>query len=250
VKTVVARAVDYPCSDGYSMPAYLTMPDNCGPFAGLVFIVEATGLHKKAKQLADDMAAEGYAVIAPDMFSRASHFACLVQLFKDMQAGKGQGVDDLIAARNWLAEQPFIEKDKIAVVGFCLGGAFALILSKTGLFKVAADFYGQIPDSLENACSIFGAFGERDLIVNGRIPHLKSQLAKHDIPNEIYVYPGAGHGFMHEQVRGVASVFLKYGPGRGGYNREVANDAKVKLFAFLKEQLPSTNRAITSSPKI
>ncbi|HEY9755508.1 MAG TPA: dienelactone hydrolase family protein [Oculatellaceae cyanobacterium] len=234
---LIKETVFYACPDGFQMPSLLVRPSNGGPHPGILFVIEATGLHAHAKELAEELAAYGYAVFAPDLLARGNPLGCLVRLFKELESGRGRGIDDLLAARHWLSQQPSVIPEQIAVIGFCMGGGFALILSKTGLFKVAADFYGRIPDSLEGACPIFGSFGERDMTVISKVPHLRRELERHAIPHEVTVYPQVGHGFMHEQVSGLASMFLKYGPGRGGYDAKTAADAKHRLREFLKAHL-------------
>lgn len=236
IKELLTERVHYACTDGFQMPSLLARPAE-GSHPGIVFVIEATGLHVHARGLAEEIAAHGFAVIAPDLLARGNMIGCLVRLFRELAAGHGRAVDDLIAARHWLGQQSFIRPDQIAVIGFCMGGGFALLLSKTGLFKVAADFYGQIPQSLEGACPIFGSFGERDSVIAPKLPHLRRELERHGIPHEITVYPNVGHGFMHKQESPLADFFLKYGPGKGGYDENASRDAKNKLLSFLAMHL-------------
>jgi carboxymethylenebutenolidase len=91
-------------------------------------------------------------VIVPDLFSRGNVFLCIIRLIRDLRAERGRGVDDLLAARTWLREASFVDPERLARIGFCLGGGYALVLAKTGLFKAAADFYGEPPKSLDGAC--------------------------------------------------------------------------------------------------
>jgi carboxymethylenebutenolidase len=160
--TIVSSEVSYRCPDGFEMKAYLARPQSEGSVPGIVLIAEATGVHREMKRIADDIASAGYAVIVPDIFSRGNVVFCLIQLVRDLKAERGRGVDDLLAARTWLISQPFVDSERIATLGFCLGGGFALVLAKTGLFKAAGDFYGDPPKTLDGACPVVASYGDKD----------------------------------------------------------------------------------------
>ena len=147
------------------MPAYVSRPSTPARVPGLLFIYEIFGMNGEMTRIADELASEGYAVILPDLFSRGSWFSCVRKVMSELKTGKGQGVQDLIDARNWLAKQSYVDSERVAVMGLCMGGGFALLLGKTGLFRVSAPFYGQVPLSMEGSW-IYGAnsgrsFGQR-----------------------------------------------------------------------------------------
>jgi carboxymethylenebutenolidase len=230
---MISSDVSYLCPDGFAMPAYLARPEAEGKYPAMVLTFEATGLHREMKRLADEVAQAGYVVIAPDLFARGNAFLCLVRLIKDLMAGKGRGVDDLLAARAWLAAQPFVESERIATMGFCMGGGYALLLAKTGLFKAAADFYGQVPETLDGACPIVASYGDRDAPLMPSVPKLEAELSRLAIPSDVKVYPGVGHGFMNEQPNKVFAFLLKNLPGRVAYDAGAADDAMKRMLAFL-----------------
>jgi carboxymethylenebutenolidase len=231
--TIATTDVSYPCSDGFAMPAYLARPEGDGAYPAMVLTFEATGLHREMKRLADDVAKAGYVVIAPNLFARGNAFLCLVRLLKDLAAEKGRGVDDLLAARAWLAAQPFVETDRIATMGFCMGGGYALLLAKTGLFKAAVDFYGEPPETLEGACPVIASYGDRDAVMMRHVPALEAELSRLAIPSEVKVYPGVGHSFMNEQPNKIFSFLLRNLPIHGEYDAAAADDAMKRMLAFL-----------------
>lgn len=98
------------------MNAYLTRPATSGPMPGLLFIYEVFGLGAEMKRLADELAVEGYAVMVPNLFDRGSWFSCVKKLMHELKTGSGQGVQDLIQARHWLAGRSFVEPERIAVM--------------------------------------------------------------------------------------------------------------------------------------
>lgn len=227
--------IQFPCPDGFQMSAYVSRPATSGKLAGVVFIYEVFGMNAEMKRVADELAAEGYAVMLPDLFDRGSWFGCVRQIFKDLKAGEGRSVQDLVAARQWLAEQDDVDADRIAVMGLCMGGGFALLLGKTGLFKVTAPFYGQVPKSLQGVCPVVASYGGRDKMLRGDAKRLEHELPSLGIPYDMKVYPDAGHSFMNRAPNGFLALL---GSTMGaGYRPDAALDAKQRLLRFLKEHL-------------
>ena len=114
-----------------------------------------------------DLAAEGYAVLIPDLFARGSVRAlCVAATMRTTVTGRGAAMDDLEAARRWLADRPEVDGTRLGAIGFCMGGSFALLLARTGLYKVSAPFYGRPPD-LPRSCPVVAGFGGRDVGMRG-----------------------------------------------------------------------------------
>jgi len=217
------------------MGAYVTRPNTDGKIPGIVFIYEVFGMNDAMAGVADDIAAEGFAVMIPNVFDRGSWFSCVRQAIKDMRAGQGQGIDDLIAARNWLSGQNYVEPGKIAVMGLCMGGGFALVLGKTGLFQVSAPFYGQVPQDLNGLCPVVASYGGKDKMLLKDAHRLETELPKLGIPYDMKIYPDAGHSFLNPPHNGFMR-FLSKRMGMG-YEPASAADAKKRLVNFLREHL-------------
>lgn len=225
----------FTCKDGFAMSAYVSRPKVAAKLPGVVFIYEVFGMNDAMAGVADDIAAEGFAVMIPNIFDRGSWFACVRQAIKDMRAGKGQGIDDLIEARNWLSRQEYVETDKIGVVGLCMGGGFALVLGKTGLFHVSAPFYGQVPQDLNGLCPVVASYGGKDKMLLKDARRLEAELPKLGIPYDFKIYPEAGHSFLNPAHNGFARL-LSSTMGMG-YEPAAAADAKQRLVKFLREHL-------------
>src|SRR5882762_6224898 len=103
------------CGDGFSMPAYLTRPERDGAYPGIVFVFEAFGLNAEMRRVADELAASGYVVMIPDLFSRGSWFGCIRRMVRDLLAESGRTVADLLVARDWLAGQGCVQAGRMAV---------------------------------------------------------------------------------------------------------------------------------------
>jgi carboxymethylenebutenolidase len=141
-----------------------------------------------------------------------------------------------------------VDGERIGLIGFCLGGGFALAYiagGRPGICAVAVN-YGEVPKAavaLRGACPIVGSFGGKDRVL-GR-PHAE-RLARHlaalGIEHDVKVYDDAGHSFMTEGHHPIGTlVFL---PMRVGYVPNASADAWQRVFAFFDARLkPTMNEA-------
>jgi carboxymethylenebutenolidase len=141
--------------------AYLPTPPGPGPWPGVVMIHEIFGLDDVMRRHADRLANIGYLTLAGDLFSAGGTKRCLVSNMAAMARGHGRAFADISAARDYLAESPDCT-GKIGVIGFCLGGGFALLSASDG-YEAAAVNYGQLPRhvdaALRGACPIVTSYG-------------------------------------------------------------------------------------------
>jgi len=136
-------------SHGRSQPlrAALVRPPGSGPWPGVVMIHEAFGLDEVMRRQAERLAAAGYLALAVDLFSDGGTLRCLVPTLRAMRKGQGRPFADIQAARGWLAASSDCT-GKVGVIGFCMGGGFALLTAASG-FEAAAVNYGQLPRDLD-----------------------------------------------------------------------------------------------------
>jgi carboxymethylenebutenolidase len=226
----------FPTSDG-TMPAVLTLPDEAeGPVPGLLMIYEIFGMSDEMRRVARDLAAEGYAVLIPDLFARGRVRAlCVAATMRTMVTGSGAAMDDLEAARRWLADRPEVDGTRLGTIGFCMGGSFALLLARTGLYKVSAPFYGRPPD-LPRSCPVVASFGGRDLGMRGAPEKLTADLDAAGVPHDVKVYPDAGHSFF-TRTPGLTGQLVRRLPIHAEYHEASAQDAHRRVVAFFREHL-------------
>ena len=111
-----------------ALRGYLATPQGEGPFPAVLMVHEAFGLDDITVRHADRMAAAGYLTLAVDLYSDGGARRCLVATMRALSAGEGRAFTDLAAARDWLRETGRTT-GKIGVIGFCMGGGFALLLA-------------------------------------------------------------------------------------------------------------------------
>jgi carboxymethylenebutenolidase len=217
--------------------AYLARPSNGnGPWPGVVVIHDAFGLTTVARQHAERLAANGYLTVVPDLFARGGMLRCVRATFAALTSGEGLAFEDLQAAQSWLLVQTDCS-GRIGVIGFCMGGGFALMVASRS-YAVAAPNYGHLPEDLsvlDGACPIVASYGGRDRGMPGAAARLAAVLRERNIPHDIKEYPEAGHSFMDPFNLGpFAPLALVAGLG---YHRPSAEDAWRRILSYFAEHL-------------
>ncbi len=212
--------------------AYLAVPVTPGPWPGVVVIHEAFGLNADIRRHADRLAGVGYLALAPDLLEGKSWLRCIRSMFRQIAAGSGPAFEILDACQGWLAARPDCA-GKTGVIGFCMGGGFALMCAPRDGYEAAAVNYGVVPADAEHAlagsCPVVGSYGGRDMMGVSHPERLKAALTALGVPHDVKVYPDAGHGFMSPRPAVLAPLTKL---ARLQYDKASAEDAWQRIFAF------------------
>jgi carboxymethylenebutenolidase len=221
---------------------YLAVPDTGAqapgaPWPGVIVIHEAFGLTNAIRRHADDFAGHGYLAFAPDLYGGRSWVRCVTGAIGQLRAASGPAFTAIESARSWLASRPDCT-GRTGVIGFCMGGGFALLCAPRDGFAVVSVNYGDVPRDAERAlagaCPVIGSYGARDPMGVKPAERLEQALTSLNVPHDIKIYPGAGHRFM---TPGRPALAPLADLARMGYRQDAADDAWQRILAFFGERL-------------
>ncbi len=229
-------------SGSTDLDAYVAVPAGAAPWPGVVVVHDIMGFRGDVRAQADRMAEHGYLALAPSLYSRGSAPGCLVRTLRAALSGKGPAFDDLEGARSTLAARPDCT-GRVGVIGFCLGGDFAIQCAPRPGFAAAAVNYGRVPSDAERAlagsCPVVGSYGAKDHFLRGAAAKLDTALGTLGVPHDVREYPDTGHSFLND----VPSAMLsRLNPMNLVMNLrlrdpDAAADAWRRIFAFFDEHL-------------
>jgi carboxymethylenebutenolidase len=219
--------------------AYLAVPAGSGPWPAVVSVHEALGLDDIMRRQADRLAAAGYLTLTPDLFSDGGARRCLVSTIRALFTGRGKAFGDIEASRQHLLADERCT-GKVGVIGFCMGGGFALVTANTG-FDAAAPNYGALPrrteEALAGACPVVGSYGGKDVTLLGAAGKLDRVLTELDVVHDVKEYPSAGHSFLNDRYFGPSATHGIQRIAHLGPDPAAAADAWRRIEAFFGEHL-------------
>jgi len=212
-------------------------PVGAGPWPGVVVLHESFGLNDDIRQQADRLAAAGYLALAPDLFSDGGRLRCLRATFRAAMSGRGKAFEDIETARTWLAGREDCT-GRVGVIGFCLGGGFALLTASRG-FDASAPNYAHLPKdldgALDGACPVVASYGGNDKTLRGTAATLEAGLERAGVEHDVKEYAGAGHSFLNRHDFGPGGAILRV--AGIGYHEPSAEDAWGRILRFFEARL-------------
>jgi carboxymethylenebutenolidase len=239
---IMASAIDltFPSSTGKPMRAALALPSSPTPRPAVLVIHEIFGLNDDIRRITGRFADLGYVALAPDLYDAGGPKPfCVAQTVLAGLRGDGRPFADLDAARSFLATRPEVDAARIGIVGFCMGGGFALLYATRAPLKVSGAFYGDVPksaDGLRGICPVLGGYGGRDRIFAPQGERLERLLTELGVPHDVKTYPQAGHSYMSHHD-GVMAVLGGIGPMRAGFDPAAEADSWRRIELFYREHL-------------
>jgi carboxymethylenebutenolidase len=202
--------VEVQTGDGVA-EAHLATPGGDGPYPAVLLYMDAYGLRPQIERMAERIAAEGYVVVAPNVFYR-DHEASLgtrdfAVLREYMKALTPDAVDrDARAYLDFLAVRDDVADGPVGVTGYCMGGRLALLTAGRLSERVAAaaSFHGgnlasEAPESPHRVAGsiraeVYVAHADQDRSMPPeQMERLEEALA--GVTHRSELYEGARHGF-------------------------------------------------------
>ena len=194
------KSVSYKSGDE-TVQGMIYTPSGKGPFPGIIVIHEWWGLNDWVKEQASKLADQGYAALAVDLYR--GKVATTPDEAHELMRGvpEDRATRDLHAAFEFLKSQSNVKKDRMASIGWCMGGGYSLdvALQETTLTAAVIN-YGHLAvdaDSLKKInASILGIFGGQDRgIPVDDVKKFEQTLKQLGKKVETVIYPNAGHAF-------------------------------------------------------
>jgi carboxymethylenebutenolidase len=226
---VTAQTVSYP-SGSETVSGYLVLPEGGGKHPALILIHEYWGLNDWVKEEAQKFAAQGYVVLAVDLYR--GKVATTPDEAHELMRGvpEDRAARDLKAAFTYLSERPNVERNKIGSVGWCMGGGYSIRFAVAEP-KLAACIvnYGPLPTDPDNLAKIqapvMGNFGADDRgITPASVQAFEVAMKSAGKSIDVKEYEGAGHAFENPN-------------NKDGYRPAATADAWTRMTAFLKKAL-------------
>lgn len=229
---------------GGALPCYLATPAGAGPWPGVVVLHDLVGMSRDLRSQVDWLAESGYLAVAPDLFRGNRRPACMFRMIRETWRQDGPTFLDIQAVGGWLGDRNDCT-GRVGVVGFCLGGGFALLLAANQRFDAASVNYGPVPartyseETFADACPIVASYGARDPGNRGVGDRLERILTAVGVDHDVKTYPEAGHSFLNNHNRAdLPALFaVQFRVTGNPYNEPSARDARRRILDFFGAHL-------------
>jgi carboxymethylenebutenolidase len=218
-----------------SVRAWVVYPERPDPAPVVLVVHEIFGLSHWIRSVADQLAADGFIAIAPDLLTTRG-IPAAADGAPDAETARREiqtlNRDDihrqLLAVAEYGMSLPAAQR-RYGIVGFCWGGTVAFEHAiRSPALGASVVYYGSSPDASgmgEIRAPVLGLYGENDERVNATIPPAREAMQRLNRRFEHDVYAGAGHGFLRAQ------------DGQGGANLAATQAAWPRTVEWFRENL-------------
>jgi len=193
---------------GDAVDAWVVYPERADAAPVVLVIHEIFGMSDWVRSVADQLAAEGYIAIAPDLLSGKGPGGGGTASLDPQQVGRAirdldrDEINRRLRATGTYALALPAAGERIGVVGYCWGGSSAWLLAVDWAdLDAAVIYYGTSPESgYENVhAPVLGLYGGNDNRVTATIPAAEEAMGRLGKVYRPHVFQGAGHGFLRNQ---------------------------------------------------
>jgi len=228
---VSGKTVVYGSVAGQPVSGYLVRPSAAdGPLPGLIVIHEWWGLNDNVRDEAARLAAEGYVVLAVDLYGGK----VATEPREAMKLSQWLTTNSALAEANLHDAYAYLDKvegaPRIGTIGWCLGGRWSLRAALILPDKIDATviYYGTVKvdeaDVARLRMPILGLFGSKDRVVPvATVRAFEASMKRQGKNLDLHIYDGADHAFAN--------------PSGTAYQPDAAEDAWRRTTAFLRENL-------------
>jgi len=227
--------VDYDAGNGDMVRAWVVYPERADRAPVVVVIHEIYALSDWIRGVADQLAAEGFIAIAPDLISgKGPSGGGSESVDRDGAVALIRGLDPQEVTRRLKAAAAYATslpaaRPEVGIVGYCWGGSTTFrVATEWPDLKAAVVYYEGSP-ATETLASVrapvLGHYGGDDARVNATIPEAQAEMERLGKFYEVNIYEGAGHGFLRQQA------------GREGANMRAAQQSWPRTVEFFREYL-------------
>ena len=239
--SIVGKEVKY-SNGNIEMIGYMAYNENAeGKRPGVLVVHEWWGHNAYARERADKLAELGYVALAIDMYGdgkTAEHPEDAGKFTQEVMSNMDEATSRFVAALNTLKEQPNVDPEKIAAIGYCFGGSVVLTMANEGLdLDAVAGFHAGLQLPVQ---PVAGKVKAAVLVCNGAddpfVPQEQTDAWKKSMDDAgvsyTYVaYPGAVHGFTSKAADSLGAKFQL----PLAYNADADMKSWDQLKVFLKD---------------
>jgi carboxymethylenebutenolidase len=209
---------------------WLQAPATPGRHAALLLIPEWWGLNDWIKQDVARFVARGHVALAVDLYrGKVAHDPGEAH---ELSRGlpEDRAMEDMKAAYELLAARPDVDPQRIGVIGWCMGGGYALAFALAEpRLRAAVVNYGKLVTAPEKLgalhAALLGNFAGADRgIAPDDVRVFSDRLKAAHKDADVKIYEGAKHAFMNPN-------------NKEGYDEAAAKDAWARIDAFLARTL-------------